>query len=291
MIQKPVYREIQTKSALHKLKRKIPYGWDLNLYRGCSHSCVYCYAVYSHQYLNCQDFSGEIFVKANVAEVLERELAKKGWNREVVNIGGVTDSYQPAEEHYRLMPQILKLLIKYKTPAIISSKSDLILRDYDLIDQLSRITYINIAQTITTCDENIRVKIEPGSVSTIRRFETLKRFRKTNASLGLHVMPIIPGLTDQRDNLKELCQRAKDCDVDYLLPGTLYLRGPTRTRFFDFLHKEYPALSEQFKKLYKKGSADKAYKTGLYKTLNSLRTRYDLSSSYMKPMRDRLNSS
>ena len=285
---KPVYKEVDSKSALHKLKRKIPYGWDLNIYRGCAHNCVYCYAIYTHQYLDFSDFSGEILVKTNIAEVLDRELQAPGWQGEVINIGGVTDSYQPAEENYCLMPQILKVLIKHRNPAIISTKSNLILRDYDLIDQLSRLTYINIAQTITTCDEEVREKIEPGAVSSIKRFEVLKEFRKTNASLGLHVMPIIPYLTDHEENLEELCRRAKECEIDYLLPGTLYLRGHTRTRFFDFIQKEYLSLSDQLNKLYKTGSAGKAYKTSLYQVLNRYRDKYNLPSSYMKPMREKL---
>ncbi|MFO7952715.1 MAG: radical SAM protein [Bacillota bacterium] len=284
----PVYKEVEAKSALHKLKRKIPYGWDLNLYRGCSHNCVYCYAASSHQYLGYKDFSGDILVKINIAEVLEKELQAPGWKREVINIGGVTDSYQAAEQHYRLMPQVLKLLIKYKNPAIISSKSDLILRDYDLIDQLSRLTYINVAQTITSWDESVREKIEPGAASSAKRFEVFKEFRKTNASLGLHVMPIIPYLTDHRENLQELCSRGREVKVDYLLPGTLYLRGNTRSRFFAFIQNEHPELTDQFRMLYKTGSAGKLYKEEMYKVLNSLRDKYNLSGSYMKPMKEKM---
>ncbi len=109
---------------------------------------------------------------------MEKELRAPGWKSDIINIGGVTDSYQAAEQHYRLIPQVLKLLIKYKNPAIISSKSNLILRDYDLIDQLSRLTYINVAQTITTWDERVREKIEPGAASSAMRFEVLKEFKK-----------------------------------------------------------------------------------------------------------------
>ena len=174
----PVYKEITAQSALNKLKRKIPYGWDLNIYRGCGHGCRYCYAMYSHDYLDGEkDFHRDIFVKTNIVEQLEKELKSESWNREVINIGGVTDSYQPAESRYRLMPEILKLLIKYKTPAIISTKSDLVLRDYELIDELSQITYINIAATITTVDETIARKIEPGSASPSDRFKVLKESR------------------------------------------------------------------------------------------------------------------
>jgi len=282
------YREVQAKSALHKLKRKVPYGWDLNIYRGCEHACRYCYALYSHKYMNSTDYFGEIFVKTNIIDLLERELMSQEWKGEVINIGGVTDSYQPAEAHYRLMPEILKLLIKYKTPAIISTKSCLVLRDYDLIDKLSKITYINIAATVTVMDESIRSKIEPGSAESKDRFEVLKAFRKTNASIGLHVMPIIPLITDTEDNFESMFALARSCNVDYVLPGTLYLRGHTRSHFFHFLQHRYPDLVGNYRELYKTGGASKEYKAGLYNMVNRLRGKYRLSSSYMKPMRARL---
>lgn len=141
----PTYHPITCTTALHELKRKTPYGWDLNIFKGCSHGCSYCYAMGTHGFSGLTDFTTNISVKTNIVDVLEKQLASPNWKREIINIGGVTDSYQPAEAQYRLMPEILKLLIKYKTPAIISTKSDLVLRDYDLIDQLSRITYINVA--------------------------------------------------------------------------------------------------------------------------------------------------
>ena len=195
----PCYHEIICKSALNPLRRRIPYAWDINLYRGCQHGCAYCYAIYDHND-PCR-FAQDISVKVNLPEVLDYELSRPGWKREIVNLGSVTDSYQPAEAHYRLMPEVLKLLIKYKTPCIISTKSDLILRDYDLIDQLSRITYVNVAETITCMDENVRRNIEPGAAPSARRFEVLKAFSGTNASTGLHFMPIIPYLTDGTANV------------------------------------------------------------------------------------------
>ncbi|MGE5582180.1 MAG: SPL family radical SAM protein [Bacillota bacterium] len=282
------YQEDIAKSALTKLKRKIPYGWDLNIYRGCQHGCKYCYAMYSHKYLNSTDFFQEIHVKKNIVNELEKELRNENWKREVVNIGGVTDSYQPAEADYKLMPEILRLLIKYRTPAIISTKSNLIMRDYDLIDELSRITYINIAATITTMDESVRSKIEPGSSTSLERFEFLKAFRKTNASIGLHLMPIIPYITDDEGNFDKMFAMASQCSVHYVLPGTLYLRGCTRPYFLDFVAQEFPGAYESIIRLYKTGGADKEYKTSLYEMVNRLRDKYGLSNSYMKPMREKM---
>ena len=273
-----MYKEISCEFALNQLKRRIPYGWDLNIYRGCEHGCKYCYAIYTHGYIGSDNYFGDIYVKTNIIEQLEKQLSNHNWKREIINIGGVTDSYQPAEEHYKLMPEILRLLIKYKTPAIISTKSDLILRDYELIDELSKITYINVAATITTADEELRKLIEPGGVESSRRFKMLKQFRKTNASVGLHVMPIIPFLTDGFKNIDSLFYMAKDSDVHYVLPGTLYLRGKTRIIFLDFIKKEFPSLLNNFLEVYKTGGADKEYKNNLYKTVNELRDKYSLST-------------
>jgi DNA repair photolyase len=281
--------EMTCESALNKLKRKVPFGWDLNIYRGCSHACNYCYAIYSHQYLNSDGFYDDIFVKTNIVEQLEKELSSPAWKREVVNLGGVTDSYQKAEETYQLMPHILKLLIKYKTPAIISTKSTLPLRDFDLIDELSWITYINIAATITTMDETVRQKIEPGSAPSADRFAMLKEFRKTNASVGLHVMPIIPYITDSRENMEALCVNARDCGADYMLPGTLYLRGATRDVFFASMRENFPEEYPKLQAMYKTGATSKEYKDHLYEMVNELRKQYGISSSYSKPMKEKMH--
>ena len=288
---KITYKEEICTSALTKLKRKIPYGWDLNIYRGCQHGCKYCYAMYSHKYLGSTEFFRDIHVKTNIVDEIEKDLRKNSWKREIINIGGVTDSYQPAEGKYKIMPEILKLLIKYKTPAIISTKSKLILRDYDLIDELSRITYVNVAETIITMDENIRKKIEPFGATSLERFQVLKEFRNTNASTGLHLMPIIPYITDDYHNFDKLFDFASECKVDYVLPGTLYLRGQTKVVFFNFIEKEFPQLYEPLKTLYKTGSAGKEYKEKLYLMVNELRNKYNLSSSYTKPMKEKLNQS
>lgn len=193
------YREITCKTAMNKLKKsRLPYLYDLNIYRGCAHGCRYCFALYSHQYMGSADFYGDIFVKTNVVEQLEKQLKSPRWQGEVINIGGVTDSYQPAEAEYCLMPQILELMIKYRNPIILSTKSDLILRDFDLIDKLASLTYVNVASTITTADESASPKTgAQGGVSSQSSFAMLEAFSATKASRGLHVMPVIPFLTDQ----------------------------------------------------------------------------------------------
>lgn len=283
-----LYHEITCKTAVHKLKGKLPFNWDLNLYRGCVHGCVYCYALYSHQYIGADNFFDAVYVKTNIVEQLEKELRSPRWNREVINIGGVTDSYQPAEAKYKLMPEVLKLLIKYRTPVIISTKSTLLLRDYDLIDELSRITYVNIAATITTIDESLQRKIEPMAASSTSRFAMLREIRRTNASVGLHVMPIIPYLTDSDENLHALFSYAKECDVHYILPGVLYLRGKTRGYFLNFIQRQFPELYSALTVLYQGGNAWKNYKQTLYSMINKLRSQLSVSGNYSAVMKAKL---
>ncbi|HAN44356.1 MAG TPA: radical SAM protein [Ruminococcaceae bacterium] len=286
---KAVYTEITCDSAATKNKRNIPCGWDANIYRGCAHGCKYCYALYSHKYIGSLDFFNDIYVKKNFIDELEKQLSAPSWNRETINFGGVTDSYQPIEAKYRLMPEVLKLLIKYKTPVIISTKSTLALRDYDLIDELSRIAYVNIAATITTADENVRRKIEPYAASSEARFKMLKEFRKTNASVGLHMMPIIPYITDSYKNLNALLIGAKDSDVSYVLPGTMRLRGQTREYFFKFIAQSFNELYMPLKALYKTGSLSAEYKNNLYSMLLPLMESYGLSADYAKPMKEKMH--
>ena len=276
--------EIRCQQACNNLsKTGLPYGWDMNIYRGCQHGCVYCYAIYSHDYISKDDYYEDIYVKVNIAEQLERQLSSPSWKGEKIGIGGVTDSYQPIEAKYKLMPKILRVLIKYKNPCSISTKSDLILRDYDLIDELSRVAEVNISASINIMDEEVRKKIEPGGKSAARRFNMLKEFSKTNAFTGVLQMPVIPYISDGRENIEELYANAAECEVDYLVRGVMYLRGKTRGVFFDFIRREYPELLEKLTLLYRNTNLRNEYKSSLYLMMNQLKSKYRLSGNYMNP--------
>lgn len=280
----PHYQPITCKSAMNRINsRYLPFHWDLNLYRGCAHCCQYCYALYTHDYMEDHRFFDTIYIKQNIADRLAVELAKPQWKREVVNVGGITDSYQPIEAEMQLMPDILKLLIQYKTPCIISTKSDLILRDFDLLNQLSRIAYVNVAATITTTDETLRKKLEPGGVPSDRRFAMLKAFAKTKVHTGLHAMPIIPLLTDSNENLENLFSGGAEAKADYILPGLLNLKGKTREHFLEFFHMEFPEKMDAFLNLYGRGGLDKAYKKSFYQKLSKINEKYRLTMGHRLP--------
>ncbi len=272
--------EKQCKDALNRINSKyLPYKWDLNIYRGCSHSCEYCFAMYSHKYIEGNyNFTKDIVVKTNIAEKLEMKLRSKTWKGEVVNLGGVTDSYQELESEYKIMPEILKLLIKYRTPAFISTKSDLILRDFDLLEELARVAHVSVAETIVTVDDEIRKKIEPGASPINNRFKVLKEFATTNVTTGLHLMPIIPYITDNIENLEKIYYYAKRCNVDYVLPSVLNLKGITKPNFMKMVQKQFPEKYNDISSICKTGFCSKEYRVLLYEKINILKEKYHISS-------------
>jgi DNA repair photolyase len=270
--------EIEAKSALRKLKnKKFPYKWDLNIYRGCIHKCEYCYAMYSHKYLDEDNFFDTVYVKTNIVEILEKELSKKSWKKETVNIGSVCDSYQGIEKDYGLMREVLNLFIKYETPIVISTKSNLILRDIDLINELSKITYVGIGVTITTGSDKVASILEPGACSVSERLNVLIELKKrTNARVGMHVMPIIPYVTDQKKNLEYLIYKASKFNLDYVLCGSVNLRSETKKSFYRFMENRYGNIYNKFVALYKDRELYKKYKKELYSMVNSLKKKYNV---------------
>lgn len=276
--------EIKIKKALNKLHSNfLPYKWDLNVYRGCSHRCQYCYALYSHQYLESgKNFFETIYVKTNIVEALEKELSSKRWKHEVVNLGGVTDSYQPIEEKYKLMREVLKLMIKYKTPIVISTKSDLILRDMDLLTELAEVASVSVAVTITTMDENIRKKIEPGAKPSEKRLEVLKQLSGKNIGLGLHFMPILPMITDSEENIENIFREVSKIPIDYAICGFLNLRSATRANFLDFIKRDFPDLFDDYLKLYQSPFIKKEYAKNVYEKIWKLKRKYNIKSDYKK---------
>lgn len=280
--------EIKCKSACNKLDGYLPYTWDLNAYRGCQHGCEYCFAMYSHDYLNSEGYFDNIYVKTNIVERLEKQLAAKSWTGEVINLGGVTDSYQPAEKHFKLMPDILRVLIKYKNPAIISTKSALLLRDFDLWEKLGSLTYVNVASTITCADDALRAKIEPNASSTPARFEMLKAFSQTQVSTGMHIMPVMPYITDTYENIDGLYAAAKEAGVKYSIYCSLNLRSQTRKNFFTFAQEHFPGAYFRLKKLYRTAYAPEGYDAQLERMFSALSQKYYLPFHYKNPNKDKV---
>lgn len=268
-------KEITVKTALHYHDTKFASNYDLNIYRGCEHRCKYCFAQYSHKYLE-SDFFNDIYVKINVAEILDKELTKKTWKHDLINISGVCDCYQPIEKKYKIMPKVLEVLIKHKNPVFILTKSDLIARDYELIKELSDMTQVCISTTITTLDEDIRKKLEPNTCSSIDRLKMLSKFVGLNCKTNVMLMPIIPYLTDSRRNLEGIYRLCYETGIEHIIPAPLHLRGSLKRYFYSFLQKEFPDTFDKIVKLYDTAYVKKEYSKKLNKFLFNLKKKYGI---------------
>ncbi|MFA5676046.1 MAG: radical SAM protein [Christensenellales bacterium] len=272
-----MYRVIETtcKTALHRHNSKwLPYKYDINVYRGCAHGCIYCYAPYSHEYIGAGSFYDEVYAKTNIADALKRELPR--FKRETVNIGGVTDSYQPAERKYKLMPAVLSLLAQYGIPTIICTKSALILRDIEQLYSVSNAGGLSAAFTITTLDENIASLIEPKASSARARIAAVRSLRDEGISCGVHLMPVIPFLTSGGHSLEEVFCAARDAGANYVLTGGLNLKTSTRRGFFEKMSRYFPSEYRLVNKLYSDKDAYNEYNARLNRTIKNLREKYSM---------------
>ncbi len=272
------YIDLESKSALHPNKHKMPCAWDLNIYRGCEHGCRYCYALYSHSYLNDDCFFDRVYYKSNIAKLLEKQLSSKSWKHEAVNIGGVTDSYQPIEEKLKIMPEVLSTLIRHKTPIILATKSDLVLRDIDYLKKLNEVAGVKVSLTVTTMDESLQKYLEPNAASPSSRIEALRILRKEGIPAGITLMPVIPYLTDSYENLDLIYSEALRVSAEHIRPNVLYLIGKTRINFFNFLSVYDQQVYKKIKNLYRTDYPSQKYLKEFNLKINSLKNKYNVPS-------------
>ena len=273
-------QEIRVKSALHKHPRGIPCGGDLNIYRGCGHCCRYCFAQYSHAYLNAGNFFDNVFVKTNIVDCLEKELGSRKWKKEMINIGGVTDSYQPVEARCRLMPGVLDIAIRHSNPILIATKSTLPLRDINQLASLAERTTVDVAVPVTTLDEPLREKLEPGASPAKDRLLMLKQLKDAGCNTSVLLMPVLPFLTDSDESLASVFEAARDCKADGIVTCALNLKGKTRAGFFKFLKTHFRDTARDYERLYETGRLNKEYNASLQKRLAGLKNRYGFRRRY-----------
>jgi len=171
----------------------------LNAYRGCEHGCIYCYARPYHEYLGLSagvDFESRIFVKENAAELLRQELLAKSWTPQAIGFSGVTDPYQPIERRLKLTRACLEVLVEFRNPVAIITKSHTVTRDIDLIGELASDGAAVVMLSITTLDDDLAGVMEPRASRPERRLDAVRAMAAAGIPVGVMVAPIIPGLTD-----------------------------------------------------------------------------------------------
>jgi DNA repair photolyase len=178
----------------------IPFEASINIYRGCEHGCIYCFARPTHEYLGFSaglDFESKIMVKENAPELLRAELASPKWEPKLLQLSGVTDCYQPIERKLRLTRRCLEVLAEFGNPVSVITKSHLVTRDIDVLKMLVAKDAATVAISITTLDPEIAMKMEPRAASPTRRLDAVRMLAEASIPVGVMIAPIIPGLTDQ----------------------------------------------------------------------------------------------
>ena len=219
----------------------IPFEQSINPYRGCEHGCVYCYARPSHAYMDLSpglDFEQKIFTKPEAATVLREELSKRGYRCSPITLGANTDAWQPAERELRITRQILEVLVEFRHPVSIITKSALVERDTDLLQDLARDNLVDVLLSVTTLDDELKRRMEPRTAGPRRRLETIRRLSAAGIPCGVLAAPMIPGLNDHE--LENILAGAADAGARYA--GYVLLRLPHEVEpiFSDWLQAQYP---------------------------------------------------
>ena len=238
-------RTIMTKSDQGSKWFGIDY--HMNLYKGCSVGCIYC-----DSRSDCYHISDFDIVKTKVdaLEILEQELSSKSY-RGVVSFGTLSDPYNLEEKHLELTRNALKLIAKYGFGVSIDTKSDLILRDIDLLKKIAENNSVIIKISICVSDDDMAKKLEPGVISSSKRFEVLRKLREENLYSGVLMTPVLPFLTDTEENIRSIIKKSKHADAKFIYTKMgVNLRTNQRQYYYEKLDELFPGLSLDYKSVY-----------------------------------------
>jgi DNA repair photolyase len=275
------YQEVTCRSALNPVKG-MPFKWTLNPYRGCTHACHYCFARrYQTQFAlgPGDEFSSLIFVKTNFAEVLRRELDKPSWTREQAALGTATDPYQPIEGHYKLTRRTLEALIAGRTPVGIVTKGPMVVRDKELLAELTRVAGCTVCVSVPTVDEDAWRALEPGTAHPLQRLRAVKILRDAGVKAGVLMMPVVPGFTTQPAKLEATIKAVADHGAAFLGANVMYLKGGTKDHFMGFLAHEFPQMVEAYGRLYAGAHASASYVKDVRAMIDMFKQRHGMTGN------------
>jgi DNA repair photolyase len=278
--------EINAKTILRKHKKIDSWfvsSHAINLYRGCTHNCVYCDGR-DEKYQVEGEFGTNVQVKANAIELLTKELDPSGKRTPFrggffVVCGGVSDSYQPFESERKLCRETLELLYRCKHPVHILTKSTLVERDMDVLQKINQQNKAVVSFSFSSVDNIISKLFEPGVPSPSKRLETIKKFRDAGINCGMYLMPVVPLITDTYEMLEQTVSKAQDAGIDFIVFGGMTLKpGRQKDYFITFLNKQYPHLFADYEKLYGSnnpwGGPDQRYSQTIEKRFSDIATKY-----------------
>lgn len=237
--------EITAKTILNHVKQPDPWfglKYNMNLYRGCQHQCIYCDS--RSDCYQIEDFA-KIQVKVNALDLLEDVLPRKRM-RGTIGFGSMNDPYMPVEREYQLTGKALEIISNNKFPVHILTKSDLVLRDIDLLKEISRV-YAAISFTITTADDELARKLEPGAPLPSARFRAMGKLAEAGILTGVTLMPMLPFLEDSEQNILQIISGAQNSGATYIIPAFgVSLRPGSREYYYHKLDQLFPGIKEKY---------------------------------------------
>ena len=219
----------------------IPFTYSLNPYRGCEHGCVYCYARPTHEYLGFSaglDFETRILVKEEAPKLLSQAFQRPSWTPQVVALSGSTDPYQPIEREKEITRGCLTVFLRHRNPVSIITKSGLIRRDVDMLAALAERHLVHVYVSITSLDDHIAGTMEPRAARPSLRLRVVKELAAAGIPVGVHVAPLVPGLTDEE--MPAILQAAADAGAQAAGYSVLRLPGAVEDLFVDWLEMHFP---------------------------------------------------
>ncbi|HSY65713.1 MAG TPA: radical SAM protein [Terriglobales bacterium] len=279
------YFTLPVRSLLNRCTgSRMPFTWTINPYRGCEFACKYCYARYTHEFMELRDgvdFEQKIFVKQHAADLLRQELhhVKPG---EDIAIGTATDPYQPAERRFEVTRAILEELVRYRGLEIgIVTKSNLVLRDVEVLQQVAKSNRLFVNITITTLNVDLARILEPRAPRPDLRLDAIQELNQAGIAAGVICAPVLPGITDSPRDLEALVRATAQAGGKHIYANPLFLKPSSSAVFMPFLEKEFPELVESYQQRYK----DRAFLPGSYRKrlsqlMKRLREKHGIPTGY-----------
>ncbi len=266
---------------------RMPFEWTINPYRGCEFGCKYCYARYTHEFMELDgaEFEKKIFAKQNAGALIARDLLEKldprgslGAPPEQIAIGTATDPYQPAEREFGVTREILERLAEQQGLSLsITTKSDQVVRDVDLLRRISERSSLAVNVSITTPRPRLARMLEPRAPRPDLRFAAVRKLREAGIHAGVFVMPILPGLTDREADLERLAQMAVEARAEWFSGGVLWLMQSAARHLLPFIEEKFPRLAADYRKWYTRSAyAPEDYRRMVGARVAALRKKYKL---------------
>jgi DNA repair photolyase len=237
---------------------RMPFRWTINPYRGCEFGCVYCYARYTHEFLELRDpfdFERRIFVKRGAGAVLQRTLARTPVESDEIALGTATDPYQPAERRFQLTRSMLEVFAQVSGVNLsVTTKSALITRDIDLLRQINRRSRLSVNFSLITLNRRLQRILEPRAPRPSLRLAAIAALAGAGISCNVLVMPVLPLITDSPSEIEAVIHAARCAGASGLWWRTLFLKPAAARRFLPFIRENFPAEQELFAEWYSKAA-------------------------------------